>query len=61
MPETQSICVSLSHPGNRMLATGIYDRSCGNLDAMVSLGHDIRQYMPFGREAFGLAGHCLEY
>ncbi len=45
--------------GNRMIATGIDGRSRGNLDAGVSLGYDIRQYLPMDRGVAELAGPCL--
>ena len=38
--------------GERMIATDIDGRSCGNLDAGVSLGYDILQYLPMDKGAF---------
>ena len=46
--------------GDRMIATGIDGRSRGNLDAGVSLGHDIRQFLPLDRGAFELAPREME-
>ena len=43
-----------------MIATGIDGRSRGNLDAGVSLGYDIRQYLPMDRGAFEQNGDALE-
>ena len=42
-----------------MIATGIDGRSRGNFDAGVSLGHDLRQYIPLDKGAFDLAGPSL--
>ena len=38
--------------GNKMITTGLYGRSHGDLDAGVSLGHDMRQYLLMDRGAF---------
>ena len=43
-----------------MIATGIDGRSCGNLDARVSLGYDIRQYLPMDKGAFEVSGDSLK-
>ena len=43
-----------------MIATGIDGRSRGNLDVGVSLGYDIRQYLPMDRGAFELSGDSLK-
>ena len=43
-----------------MIATGIDGRSRGSLDAGVSLGYDIRQYLPMDRGAFELSGDSLK-
>lgn len=45
--------------GDRMIATGIDGRSRGDFDAGVSLGNDIRQYIPLDRGAFDLEGPRL--
>ena len=45
--------------GNRMIATGVDGRSRGDLDAGVSLGHDIRQFIPLDKGAFDLEGPRL--
>ena len=46
--------------GDRMIATDIDGRSHGNLDARVSLGCDICQYLPMDRGAFELSGESLK-
>ena len=46
--------------GDRMIATGIDGRSRGNLDAGVSLGYDMRKFIPLNKGAFELAGPLLE-
>ena len=46
--------------GDRMIATGIDARSRGNLDAGVSLGHDLCQYIPLNKGAFVQEGLLLE-
>ena len=43
-----------------MIATGIDGRSRGNLDAGVSLGHNICQFIPLNKGAFDLAGPLLK-
>ena len=43
-----------------MIATGIDGRSQGNLDAGVSLGFDIRNFIPINKGTFDLAGPLLE-
>lgn len=45
--------------GDRMIATGIDGRSRGDFDAGVSLGYDIRQFIPLDRGAFELEGPLL--
>ena len=42
--------------GNRMIATGVDGRSRGDLDSGVSLGYDIRQFLPLNKGAFEVAG-----
>ena len=46
--------------GDRMIATGIDGRSRGNFDAGVSLGFDLRRYLPLGVSAFDYEGNTLE-
>jgi len=46
--------------GDRMIKTGLDGRSRGDLDAGVSLGHDVRHYLPLDKGAFQLAGRFLE-
>ena len=46
--------------GNRMIATGVDGRSRGNLDSGVSLGYDIRQFLPLNKGAFEVAGPKVE-
>ena len=46
--------------GDRMISTGIDGRSRGNLDAGVSLGYDICQFLPLDKGAFEQAGPLLK-
>jgi len=46
--------------GDRMIATGIDGRSRGDFDAGVSLGYDIRQFIPLDKGPFDLAGPLVE-
>ena len=46
--------------GDRMIKTGLDGRSRGDLDAGVSLGHDVRLYLPLDKGAFQLARRSLE-
>ena len=43
-----------------MIATGIDGRSRGDFDAGVSLGYDIRQFIPLDKGPFDLAGPLVE-
>ena len=43
----------------RMIATGVDGRSQGDFDAGVSLGHDIRNFIPLDKGAFEIEGRCL--
>jgi hypothetical protein len=45
--------------GDRMIATGIDGRSRGNLDAGLSLGYDMRSFLPLDKGAFDRAGPLL--
>ena len=46
--------------GNRMIATGMDGWSRGNHDAGLSLGYDIRKYIPLHQDAWCIAGSALE-
>ena len=46
--------------GNRMIATGMDGWSRGNHDAGLSLGFDVRQYIPLHLSAWRIAGGALE-
>ena len=46
--------------GDRMITTGLDVRSRGDLNAGVSLGHDIRLYLPLDKGAFQLSKYSLE-
>ena len=46
--------------GDRMIATGIDGRSRGNLDAGVSLGYDICQFLPLNKGAIDQAGPLIK-
>ncbi len=51
----------MSHiSGNRMIDIGIDGGSCGNQDAGVLLGFDVRTYIPLDKTAFEMAGEPLE-
>ena len=59
--QSHEVFLHLFHiSGDRMIATGIDERSRGNLDAGVSLGHDIHPFIPLNKGAFELAGPLLE-
>ena len=45
--------------GNRMIVCGMDGWSRGNQDAGISLGHDIRDYLPLNKGAFQLQGPKL--
>ena len=45
--------------GNRMIATGMDGWSRGNFDAGISLGYDLRQYLPLNVSAFDYEGQTL--
>ena len=46
--------------GDRMIATGMDGRSRGNFDAGVSLGFDLRQFLPLNVSAFDYKDNTLE-
>jgi hypothetical protein len=46
--------------GDRMIATGMDGRSRGNFDRGVSLGFDLRQYLPLSVSPFDYEGNALE-
>jgi len=46
--------------GDRMIATGMDGLSRGDNDAGVSLGYDIREFVPLHLSAWDVAGHTLE-
>jgi len=46
--------------GDRMIATGTDGGSRGDLDAGISLGYDLRQFIPLNKDAFELAGPVVE-
>ena len=43
-----------------MVATGMDGWSCRNHDASLSLGYDVRQYIPLHLDAWSVAGSALE-
>jgi hypothetical protein len=51
---------SLHISGERMIATGIDGRSRGNYDLGISLGYDVRTFIPLYRSAWEVAGRSLE-
>ena len=46
--------------GNKMIATGMDGWSRGNHDAGLSLGYDIRKYIPLHQDAWSIAGSVLK-
>jgi len=45
--------------GDRMIASGVDGLSRGNYDAGISLGYDVRQFMPLNISAWDVAGNVL--
>ncbi len=45
--------------GDRMIASGVDGLSCGNYDAGILLGFDVRQYLPLNVSAWDVAGNVL--
>ena len=59
--QTNEVFLNIFHiSGDRMIATGIDGRSQGDFDAGVSLGYDIRQFIPLDKGPFDLAGPLVE-
>ena len=46
--------------GDRMIETGMDGWSRGNQDCGISLGHDLRKFVPLNRGPFELNGSTLE-
>ncbi len=44
---------------DRMIASGVDGLSCSNSDAGISLGFDVRQFMPLNISAWDIAGNVL--
>lgn len=54
------VYLSVCHiSGNRMIETGVDGLSRGDFDAGISLGYDLRHYLPLVRTAFEVAGNAI--
>ena len=54
------VYLSVCHiSGNRMIETGVDGLSRGDVDSGVSLGYDLRHFLPLARSAFEVAGNAL--